>query len=74
MGAAFLSSLVWCSMILRYDAPRLAALTLVAPVFGVLFGLILPGKDAGHDLMGGLVCISIGLWLVKRNGWRLRHG
>ena len=74
IGVAFLSYLVWFAMILRYDASRLAAFTFVAPASGVVFGAVLLGEDVGQNLLAGLVCISIGIWLVNRNGRRARQG
>ena len=65
VGVAFLSYLVWFSMILRYDATRLSAFTFVAPLFGVAFGTVLLDEPIGQGMVAGLVLVSIGICTVN---------
>ena len=65
LAVAFLSYLVWFSMILRYDAARLSAFTFVAPLFGVVFGAVLLDEPIRQGMVAGLVLISIGIWTVN---------
>lgn len=63
---AGLSYLAWFAMILRYRASTLASFTFAAPGFGVLFGIVLLSEPFSLGIAGGLVMISIGIWLVNR--------
>ena len=63
---AFASYLLWFWLIVTYPVPRLAAFTFLAPVFGVLAGVLLMGDPAPWTLAAGLLAVIAGLFLVNR--------
>lgn len=51
---------------LRYPASRVMAFLLLTPVFGVISANLLLGEPLSPNLLGGLVLVVAGLWLVNR--------
>lgn len=51
---------------LRYPASRVMAFLLLTPVFGVIAANVLLGEPLSPNLLGGLVLVVAGLWLVNR--------
>jgi drug/metabolite transporter (DMT)-like permease len=51
---------------MRYPASRVMAFLLMTPVFGVMAAHLLLGEALSPSLLGGLVLVVAGLWLVNR--------
>jgi drug/metabolite transporter (DMT)-like permease len=62
----FASYLVWFWLIRHYPATRLAAFTLLTPVFGLLAGVVLLGEPVTLRLVLALAAVSLGIALVNR--------
>ncbi len=65
---AFASYLVWFWLIRHYPATRLAAFTLLTPVFGLLMGAWLLGEPITARLWLALAAVCAGIVLVNRRG------
>jgi drug/metabolite transporter (DMT)-like permease len=50
----------------RYPASKVMAFMLLTPGFGVIAAYLLLGEQIGWSLLGGLVLVLAGLWLVNR--------
>jgi drug/metabolite transporter (DMT)-like permease len=60
------SYLVWFWLMRHYPATRLAAFTLLTPVFGLALGAGLLGEPITARLMVALVAVALGILLVNR--------
>jgi drug/metabolite transporter (DMT)-like permease len=60
------SYLVWFWLIRRYPATRLAAFTLLTPVFGLLMGAALLGEPITGRLVTATLAVAVGIVLVNR--------
>lgn len=60
---------VFFHLLKRYDAALIAPLTLIAPLSGVFFGIIVSGDPLGWRLiLGGLITLAgVGLVMVRQN-------
>lgn len=63
---AFITYLVWFWLVRRYPASRLASFTFLTPLFGVLSGGFLLQEPITRTLLGALVLVGIGIYLVNR--------
>ena len=63
---AFASYMVWIWLIRHYPATPLSAFTFLTPLFGLVFGVALLGDPLTLPLMGALVGVTVGIWLVNR--------
>jgi drug/metabolite transporter (DMT)-like permease len=61
----FGSYLVWFWLVRHYPATRLAAFTLLTPVFGLLAGVGLLGEPLTHRLLVALLAVCAGIALVN---------
>ena len=50
----------------RHSASRLAAFSVLTPVFGVLAGALLLGETLGGGFLAAVALVALGLWLVNR--------
>jgi len=66
IAVAFASYLAWFGLIRTYPASTLSAFTFLTPVFAVLFGAMLLGERVSALLVGALVFVAFGIWLVNR--------
>lgn len=57
----------WFTETLRSPLGQLAAWTFMAPVFGILFGLVLAGERPGGWTGAGMVLVLASLWTVVRS-------
>ncbi len=64
---AFASYLIFFKLLYRHAASDLAAFTFLTPVFGVMFSGLIMGDVMTVHLIGSLVLVSAGVWLVNRN-------
>lgn len=63
---AFASFLVWFWLIRRYSATAIAAFAFLTPIFGVFFAWLLLGESISISLVGAVVLIAIGIYIVNR--------
>lgn len=59
---AFASYLVWFKMIHTYPVGKLSVFTFLAPIFGVLSGIIFLGEQATTGLIVGLLFVCAGIY------------
>lgn len=64
---AFFSYFTWFKLIHKYSVSKLSSFTLLTPIFGVFFGILLLGEEFTISLMVGLPLVSTGIFLVN---WR----
>jgi drug/metabolite transporter (DMT)-like permease len=62
----FASYLLWFWLIRHYPATRLAAFTLLTPVFGLLLGVLLLDEPLTLRLLLALAGVAVGMLLVNR--------
>jgi drug/metabolite transporter (DMT)-like permease len=65
---AFASYLAWFWMISRYPAPKLSSYTFLAPVFGVVSGILFLREPLTAGLAVGALLVGTGIWIVNRRG------
>lgn len=63
---AFATFLLWFWMVGRYPATRLASFTLLTPVAGLAFGVLLLDEPLTGRLLVGVAAVAAGLWLINR--------
>jgi drug/metabolite transporter (DMT)-like permease len=63
---SFASYLLWFWLVRHYAATRLASFTLLTPLFGLLFGVLLLGEPATQRLLLALAAVAAGIVLVNR--------
>lgn len=66
VGVAFASYLAWYALVVRYPASRLAAFTVLAPLWGVAAGALVLGEPVGWGFALAVGLVAAGLWLVNR--------
>lgn len=62
----FASYLAWFWLVRHYPATRIASFTLLTPVAGLAFGVLLLGEPLTLRLLAALVAVAAGLVLVNR--------
>ncbi len=62
----FASYLLWFWLVRHYPATRLAAFTLLTPVFGLLMGVLLLSEPLTPRLLLALAGVTVGMVLVNR--------
>jgi drug/metabolite transporter (DMT)-like permease len=62
----FASYLLWFWLVRHYPATRLAAFTLLTPVFGLLLGVLLLSEPLTLRLLLALAGVAVGMVLVNR--------
>ncbi|MED5621572.1 DMT family transporter [Ideonella sp. BN130291] len=62
----FASYLVWFRLVRHYAATRLAAFTLLTPIFGLLAGVLLLGEPVTTRLVVALAAVALGIAMVNR--------
>ena len=66
LGIAGISYAVWFALVSRHSASRLAAFSVLTPIFGVVAGWALLGEELGSLFGAAVVLVALGLWLVNR--------
>lgn len=56
----------WLWLLSVYPAGGVASFSFLTPVFGVALGWLLLGEHVGLPLIGALVLVAAGLWLINR--------
>lgn len=59
---AFASYLIWFKMIHTYPVGKLSVFTFLAPIFGVLSGIVFLNEQATPGLLIGLACVCAGIY------------
>jgi drug/metabolite transporter (DMT)-like permease len=62
----FFSYLMWMNLLIRYPASGMQSFTFLAPVWGVLAGVVLLGETVSLLMAAGMALIGLGLYLVNR--------
>ncbi|MGY4827242.1 DMT family transporter [Sphaerotilaceae bacterium SBD11-9] len=62
----FASYLLWFWLVRHYPATRLAAFTLLTPVFGLLMGVVMLNEPLTARLLLALAGVTVGMMLVNR--------
>jgi drug/metabolite transporter (DMT)-like permease len=62
----FASYLAWFWLVRHYVATKVAAFTLLTPVFGLMAGVGLLNEPLTLRLAVALVAVCLGIWLVNR--------
>jgi drug/metabolite transporter (DMT)-like permease len=63
---AFASYLAWMWMLRHYPATQLSSFTFLAPLFALLFGVVLLDERLTPQLLVALVAVAMGIVLVNR--------
>lgn len=63
---AFASYLAWMWMLRHYPATQLSSFTFLAPLFALLFGVLLLGEKLTPQLLMALSAVAVGIVLVNR--------
>ena len=63
---AFASYLAWMWMLRHYPATQLSSFTFLAPLFALVFGVVLLGEHLTVQLMIALAAVAAGIVLVNR--------
>lgn len=63
---AFASYLAWMWMLRHYPATQLSSFTFLAPLFALLFGVMLLGEKLTPQLLLALAAVAVGIVLVNR--------
>lgn len=62
-GASYLA---WFWLVARYPAGRLSSFSFLTPLFGLMAGALLLGEPVSLALLGALVLVALGIFLVNR--------
>ncbi len=68
IAVSFFSFLLWFWLVRHYPATQLSSFTLLTPVFGLLFGVLLLHEPITLRLAVALAAVSTGIYLVNRRG------
>jgi drug/metabolite transporter (DMT)-like permease len=63
---SFASYLLWFWLVRHYPATKLSSFTLLTPLFGLRFGVLLLGEPATARLLLALAAVALGIVLVNR--------
>lgn len=66
LAVAGVSYAAWFWLVSRHSASRLAAFSVLTPIFGVVAGWALLGDSLGSLFGAAVVLVALGLWLVNR--------
>jgi drug/metabolite transporter (DMT)-like permease len=66
LGIAGISYAAWFWLVSRHSASRLAAFSVLTPIFGVLAGAAIMGDALGPLFGVAVLLVAAGLWLVNR--------
>jgi drug/metabolite transporter (DMT)-like permease len=70
LGVATGGYLFWFWLLKIYPASSVASFGFLSPVFGVLFGWLILGEEIGVAIMGALVLVAGGIYLINTQGQR----
>ena len=64
----FLTFLLWFWLVRHYPATKVAAFTLLTPLVGTRFGVLLLGEPLTLRLAAAAAAVALGIWMVNRPG------
>ena len=62
----FLTFLLWFWLVRHYPATKVASFTLLTPIMGTLFGVLLLGEPLTARLAVAAAAVALGIWMVNR--------
>lgn len=62
----FITFLLWFWLVRHYPATKVAAFTLLTPLMGTLFGVLLLDEPLTARLAGAAAAVAVGIWMVNR--------
>lgn len=65
---AFAGYLAWFWLLSHYPASKIASFTFLTPLFGVLFAWLILDEQLSFDMLGALVLVALGIFLVNKKG------
>lgn len=66
---AFVSFLTYMWLLRHYPATQVSSFTFLAPVFTLVFGVVLLDEPLTLNLVVALIGVAVGIWMVNR--WRI---
>ena len=66
----FLTFLLWFWLVRHYPATKVASFTLLTPLMGTLFGVLLLGEPLTVRLAVAAAAVALGIWMVNRPSYR----
>ncbi|MBQ0756679.1 MAG: DMT family transporter [Amphritea sp.] len=63
---AFVGYLAWFWLLSHYPASKIASFTFLTPLFGVLFAWLILDERLSFDMLGALVLVALGIFLVNK--------
>ncbi|WP_290703221.1 DMT family transporter [Amphritea sp.] len=63
---AFVGYLAWFWLLSHYPASKIASFTFLTPLFGVLFAWLILDEQLSFDMLGALVLVALGIFLVNK--------
>lgn len=68
---AFAGYLAWFWLLSHYQASKVASFTFLTPLFGVLFAWLILDEQLSFDMLGALLLVALGIYLVNKPGKRV---
>lgn len=68
---AFAGYLAWFWLLSHYPASKIASFTFLTPLFGVLFAWLILDEQLTLDMLGALLLVALGIYLVNKPGKRV---
>jgi len=68
---AFAGYLAWFWLLSHYPASKIASFTFLTPLFGVLFAWLILDEQLSFDMLGALLLVALGIYLVNKPGRRV---
>ncbi|MBN0989702.1 DMT family transporter [Amphritea pacifica] len=68
---AFAGYLAWFWLLSHYPAAKIASFTFLTPLFGVLFAWMILDEQLTYDMLGALLLVALGIYLVNKPGRRV---
>ncbi len=66
IGVASFGYLIWFALLKIYPASGVASFSFLSPVCGVALGWLLLDEPIGPEIIGGLVLVALGLFLINK--------
>ncbi|RTE64253.1 DMT family transporter [Amphritea opalescens] len=63
---AFVGYMAWFWLLSHYPASKIASFTFLTPLFGVLFAWLILDEQLTFDMVGALLLVALGIYLVNR--------
>lgn len=70
---AFAGYLAWFWLLSHYPASKIASFTFLTPLFGVMFAWLILDEQLSLDMLGALLLVALGIYLVNKPSKRVKH-